>query len=163
MLTSQDLPSPAMRPPAESKRRGQFNSPCPCPQISHTSHRTMPPCLSRRVRVHLSHIRQPAVRPHPLTSPNQTLNFLLHTFRLPPGVSVMLTKRRVYSSRLWARPLGVLGFSWTSTCAGGGLLVFRSRRMGLSCSRSGVGNRGCGIAVLYLGGLRLDLACARDC
>jgi hypothetical protein len=27
----------------------------------------------------------------------------------------MLTKRRVYSSRLWARPLGVLGFSWAST------------------------------------------------
>ena len=31
----------------------------------------------------------------------------------------MLTKRRVYSSRLWARPLGVLGFSWASTCARG--------------------------------------------
>lgn len=37
------------------------------------------------------------------------------TFLLPPAVTVMLTKRRVYRSRLWARPLGVLGFSWAST------------------------------------------------
>lgn len=38
----------------------------------------------------------------------------IRTFRLPL-VTVTLTKRRVYSSRLWARPLGCLGFSCGST------------------------------------------------
>jgi hypothetical protein len=65
------------------------------------------PRLSGRVRVHLLRIREP-------TYPQPGGTHLL-TFRLPPAVTAMLTKRRVYSSRLWARPLGVLGFSWAST------------------------------------------------
>lgn len=38
------------------------------------------------------------------------VKMIVHTFRFPP-VRVMLTKRRVYLSRLRARPLGTLGFS----------------------------------------------------
>ena len=117
----------------------------------------MPPCLSRRVRVHLLRIRQPAV--HALSNHPQAKFQTSSYLALAAGSQRDIDEAPSVQVALVGAALGGLGLLLSLDLRPGRCQsVFRDR--GWDYRVRGRGGE-CGLP--YLGGLRLDLACARSC